>query len=174
MKLTGTFQGAEDSPTKSTSSFFFFLFFFFFFKLSLRDRGAVRTLPDSPPSLLSGLWGACARLPPAALPVDPVEGHGTDWTFSCHALKNPRDLSREGAGKKGAGGTKKTAPHHFYLIALVWSYEAPRGRAKFLRLALRCGTECSRHQHRQNRCSFYCTYCIYWDSLKEKRELYEE
>lgn len=119
------FQGAEDSPTRSTSSFFFSFFFFLF--LSSRDRGVVRTLPDSPPSLLSGLWapllGSRQQLPPSALwkgtePIGRSPAARTEGTWDGSWREEKR------------GEQKKTAPHHFYLIALVWSYEALRGPCK--------------------------------------------
>lgn len=66
---------------------------------------------------------------------------------------------------------RKLCVLRFFLVSFVLLYEALSDCAKFPCLTLTLG-QCSRHQHQQNCCSFYCTYCIYWDSLQ--RELYEE
>lgn len=148
---------------------FFVPFFFFFFSVLARPRSRadIARFSAVPP-----LWtlGALCWAPVSGSPSPPsggpVEGLRTPhWTSSCR-----------GDGRKGCEGRdEKDCASSFLshcLGLVIWSSEGPckvpasppsaRGRS-----ASDTSTE-------QNRCSFYCTYCIYWDSLKEKRELYEE
>lgn len=109
-----------------------------------------------------------------------VGGHvdlaGFDHRLSCWILSG-LDAPPLGSGRSTACQAaalpvwKDTAPRggsleeqnrisRLSLVSCVLSYEALSDCANFPRLTPNFGAECSRHQHQQNCCNFYCTYCV--------------
>lgn len=121
------------------------------------DRGIVRTSPDSPPPPLLDTLLQEERSLSGHSPVS-RDGHGSERRFT-------------GCVDSKWTGKKNRCVLRFFLVSFVLFHEALEWLRKVPGSYSNFGTECSLHQH-QNCCRFYCTYCIYWDSLQ--RELYEE